>query len=83
VGREVFVNQDWQTPRILQLPTPLHVKKGEGFQFSCIYRNDRDTPTQWGFNAKDEMCNMAVVFTPGDSSAKCTVVETSDGTIME
>ena len=29
--------------------------------------------------ADDEMCNMAVVFTPDDTTAACTVVETSDG----
>jgi len=37
----------------------------------------------WGFAAADEMCNMAWVFTPGDSNVRCKVVETSDGQIVE
>jgi hypothetical protein len=83
-GPAVYLNTDWETPKILRLAQPLHVEKDQGFEFHCEYRNDRDQRTvPWGFEAKDEMCNMAVVFTPGESSARCAVVETSDGTIME
>jgi len=36
-----------------------------------------------GLTAQDEMCQVAIVFTPGKSATKCEVVETSDGEIVE
>lgn len=83
-GEEVFRNDDWASPVLKAFDKkPIHRKKGEGFQFNCHYKNPRDTEVKWGFEAKDEMCNMAVVFTPGDPNIKCKVIETSDGVIFE
>ena len=45
--------------------------------------NASDVDVGWGFKATDEMCQMAIVYTPGDPSAKCVPVETSDGVILE
>jgi hypothetical protein len=83
VGPELFRNLDWETPQIARLATPLHIAKGQGFEFSCQFASDRPTLTRWGFGAKDEMCQMVYVYTPGNVSAHCKVVETSDGVIME
>jgi hypothetical protein len=83
-GQMVYRNDDWASPKLLSFGTqPLKLRKGEGFEFRCHYTNTRAVPVNWGFNAKDEMCNMAWVYTPGDSKVKCQVVETSDGQIVE
>jgi len=33
----------------------------------------------WGFAASDEMCQIALVYTPGQATRKCEVVDSSDG----
>lgn len=77
----LYENTDWHAPALLQFDTPLHVAAGTGFEFRCEFDNPRDETVRWGFRAIDEMCQMALVFTPGDMSAECEVVETSDGVI--
>ncbi|UJR86221.1 hypothetical protein [Sandaracinus amylolyticus] len=77
----VYVNTDWHAPLLLQLETPLHVAAGSGFEFRCEYSNPNAEMVNWGFRAADEMCQMAMVFTPQDLTADCEVVETSDGVI--
>ena len=37
-----------------------------------IHQSERDV--HWGFEAKDEMCQIALVFTPGETSRKCEIV---------
>jgi hypothetical protein len=81
-GELLYENRDWQSPFLRHFDPPLHVPAGQGFEFQCHYRSTRDTVTNWGYHAEDEMCQIAVVFTPGRSSIACEVVETSDGVIM-
>lgn len=83
VGKQLYLNEDWQAPRILQLATPIHVSKGHGFQLACNYYNPGSTHVEWGFRATDEMCQLAVVYTPGSALASCKVQQTSDGVIKE
>jgi hypothetical protein len=81
VGETLFTNTDWHDPKITQFDPPLTVKAGQGFQFTCTWRNDDDHPVSYGLTAEDEMCNMAIVHTPFDLGALCEVVETSDGVL--
>jgi hypothetical protein len=79
VGEELlYENLLWESPHLEHFDPPLQVKKGEGFEFQCHYDSNRDTETNWGLTAEDEMCQVAIVFTPGKASTKCEVVETSD-----
>lgn len=80
-GDMMYENRDWQSPNLKHFDPPLKVNKGEGFEFSCHYASNRDTETNWGFTAQDEMCQIALVFTPGDASVECEIVESSDGVI--
>ena len=59
------------------------VPAGTGFEWSCTWYNDTDETVNYGVNATDEMCNMAIVFTPFSMTATCEVVETSDGVLWE
>ena len=75
----LYENPVWESPYLQHFDPPLQVKKGEGFEFQCHYESNRSEETNWGQSAMDEMCQVAIVFTPGKSSTKCEVVETSDG----
>ena len=83
-GEQVYKNEDWAQPAVKSFTdAPLHVAKGQGFEFRCHYANPSDKLVNWGFKADDEMCNLALVYTPGDSAAKCTQVYQSGGKIIE
>jgi hypothetical protein len=82
VGELIYENDDWATPALKSFgDAPLHVPAGQGFEFQCHYSNDTSETVNWGFAAADEMCQIALVFTPGYSDYRCDVVETSDGVI--
>lgn len=82
VGEQVYENTEWISPKLLGFgDSPLHLAAGEGLEFKCLFDNTGDTEVNWGFKATDEMCQIAIVFTPGDSSTVCTAVETSDGVL--
>jgi len=82
VGDLVYSNDDWHTPQLLSFgDAPLHVPAGTGFEFQCHYSNPTGEVVHWGFHASDEMCQIAMVFTPGDAGRRCEVVETSDGVL--
>jgi hypothetical protein len=83
VGDQVYQNDDLQTPAIKQYDPPLKVPAGQGFEWTCLWNNNTDRAITYGLNSTDEMCNMAVVFTPFDLSLECKVVETSDGVVPE
>lgn len=79
-GELLYDNKDWRSPPLKAFsPQPLHLAKGEGFEFACHYNNAGTKAIHWGFNASDEMCQIALVYTPGDPDIKCVQVESSDG----
>lgn len=79
-GELIYQNKDWRSPPLKAFaPAPLRLKKGEGFEFACHYTNPGARTVRWGFNASDEMCQIALVYTPGDPDIKCVQVESSDG----
>ncbi len=82
-GDIFFTNDDWHDPKITQYDSPLVLKAGEGFEYACTWRNPNGYPIAYGLTADDEMCNLAIVHTPMSMTAKCEVVETSDGVIWE
>jgi len=79
VGEVFYTNDDWHNPLITQYEPPLVVPAGEGFEFSCTWRNESDEAINYGPESTDEMCNMAIVHTPFSVTALCEVVESSDG----
>lgn len=80
-GEVFYTNDDWHNPKIEQYNPPMVVPQGQGFEFSCTWDNRSDTPVNYGLLSTDEMCNMAVVFTPFSVTAECEIVETSDGVL--
>ena len=80
-GDVFFRNADWHNPGITQYDPPMVVPAGTGFEYSCSWNNWRDTPVSYGSTSEDEMCNLAIVHTPGSRTARCEVVETSDGVL--
>jgi len=84
VGDVLYSNQDWHTPQLLSFgAAPLHVPAGTGFEFACHFSNPTGEIVHWGFSASDEMCQIALVYTPGEASRKCEVVATSDGLLPD
>lgn len=79
VGDEIYVNHDWQAPPLKQFTPTRHIAAGTGFEIDCHYVNDSDHEVDWGYFAKDEMCNLVLVWTPAEAGATCKVVATSDG----
>lgn len=82
-GDIFYSNDDWHDPLIEQYTPAISVPAGQGFEWSCTWFNDSDTTVGYGFDSTDEMCNMAIVFTPFSMTAACEVVETSDGVLWE
>jgi hypothetical protein len=81
VGEELYMNNMWQAPPLKQFTPTLHVAAGTGFEIDCHYVNDTASEVDWGYLSKDEMCNLVLVWTPGNANATCKVVATSDGII--
>jgi len=79
VGDTIYTNDQWQAPPLTQFTPARHIPAGTGFQIDCHYVNDTDHEVDWGYLAKDEMCNLVLVWTPADAGAACKVVATSDG----
>jgi hypothetical protein len=80
-GDVFYRNNDLHSPGITQYDTPIHLSKGQGLEYSCTWHNPSSTEIHYGLTAADEMCNLAIVHTPLSMSARCEVVETSDGVL--
>ena len=82
-GEVFYTNDDWHNPKIVKYDTPITVPAGTGFEYSCTWKNPNDFPITYGLTSEDEMCNLTYIHTPYSMSAKCEVVETSDGVLWE
>lgn len=82
-GDVFYTNTDWHDPMIVQYTDPIVVPAGQGFEWACTWYNPTDDLVEYGLTSTDEMCNMAIVFTPFSMTAACEVVETSDGVLWE
>ncbi len=74
-GELFYQNFDWHRPELKKYDPPMVIKKGEGFEFRCNYRNPYESTVHWGFSAADEMCQIAIVHTKFDSSIQCDIVD--------
>jgi Copper type II ascorbate-dependent monooxygenase, C-terminal domain len=84
VGELIYTNTDWHAPVLMDLTqSPIHLKRGEGLEFHCHYDNPSDHEVRWGFKSTDEMCQMALVYTPGNPSIECQQIASSDGILSE
>jgi hypothetical protein len=52
----LYTSSVWDTPRVQQLDTPLHLKAGQGITFTCHYRNQTSASIGFGLTADSEMC---------------------------
>ncbi|MES2638656.1 MAG: hypothetical protein V4850_04220 [Myxococcota bacterium] len=82
-GEVFYTNTDWHDPKIEQYNPPRIVPAGQGFEFACTWFNGTDETVSYGLASTDEMCNLALVFTPFSMTAACEVVETSDGVLWQ
>jgi hypothetical protein len=80
-GEVFYSNADWHDPLLTQYTEPIHLTAGQGFEYTCTWRNESDEAVSYGYTAADEMCNMTLIFTPGSMTARCDVVQTSDGVL--
>lgn len=81
-GELIYENTDWESPFVKDFTDQtFHVPAGSGFELTCTFDNDRPEEVNWGFNATDEMCQIALVYTPGDQDIACEVVQSSDGVL--
>ena len=79
-GDQIYENRNWESPFLKSFgETAMHIPAGEGFEFTCNFTNPSEDVVTWGLSARDEMCQIAFVFSPGEAKRKCNVVETSDG----
>jgi hypothetical protein len=78
-GEVFYENTDWHDPMITQMSPAIPVRAGEGFTFACTWDNADPEGVAYGLTADDEMCNMAVVFTPFSVTAACEVVASGVG----
>lgn len=75
VGEVMYENTDWHAPPLQDFTAaPIHVPAGAGFEFECHYKNAGSTDVGWGFTADEEMCQIALVYTPGETTRKCEVI---------
>ncbi|MBA2543179.1 MAG: hypothetical protein H0V17_26290 [Deltaproteobacteria bacterium] len=75
-GEPIYSNTDWHAPPLQDYTAaPLHIPAGSGFEFECHYENHSGMPVSWGFDAADEMCQIALVYTPGEATRHCDIVE--------
>jgi hypothetical protein len=54
-GKHVFHSADYEDVEH-RFETPIRMKPGEGFDFSCSYTNTESYPLTFGLKATDEMC---------------------------
>jgi hypothetical protein len=54
-GELIFSSEHYEDIRHV-FPEPILMKKDEGFEFRCAFRNTNDYPLTFGLKASDEMC---------------------------
>jgi hypothetical protein len=74
-GDIIYTNTDWHAPPLEDFTAaPIRVPAGSGFEFECHYKNSGSMPVKWGFSAAEEMCQIALVYTPGETTRACEIV---------
>ena len=69
VGPEELRTTSYSEPTVNRYPTPLRLQAGDGFHWTCNYRNDTSMPLHFGVTSNDEMCFTVGFFYPDDDTA--------------
>ncbi len=59
---------EWIAPFAYWPATPMRVEPGDGFRFTCEWKNDDDHPVRFGVTTNDEMCFMVGYYYRDDES---------------
>jgi hypothetical protein len=54
----------WEHPRVRWFQQAMRLQAGEGFCFTCSWRNPDDHPVHFGVTSEDEMCFVTGYFIP-------------------
>ena len=65
---QIFENDDWNHPYEYWPATPIRIEPGDGFRFTCEWKNDDDHPVRFGVTTNDEMCFMVGYYYRDDES---------------
>jgi hypothetical protein len=65
---QIFENDDWSHPYEYWPVTPMRVKQGDAFRFTCEWKNDDAYPVTFGVTTNDEMCFMTGYYYRDDES---------------
>jgi len=65
---QIFENDDWNHPFEYWPVAPIRVEPGDGFRFTCEWKNDDDYPVGFGVTTNDEMCFMVGYYYRDDES---------------
>ena len=65
---QIFENDDWNHPYEYWPATPIRVEPGDGFRFTCEWKNDDDHPVRFGVTTNDEMFFMVGYYYRDDES---------------
>jgi hypothetical protein len=65
----IYESTNWETPLELWPDEPMRVRAGDGFRFTCEWKNDDDYPVHFGVTTNDEMCFVTGYYYRDDESA--------------
>jgi hypothetical protein len=54
-GEVIYTCTNWLNPPLVNFPTPIVLRRGEGLKSIVTYYNDTDEPVSFGFRSTDEM----------------------------
>lgn len=64
-GEHIWTSSDWEHDTDFKFPEPRLMQAGEGFKFSCSFKNPGTKPLRFGISASDEMCILgALIWSP-------------------
>ena len=69
---ELVDSPDWEHPGSRWFQPAMRLQAGEGFRFTCSWRNPDDFPVHFGVTSEDEMCFVVGYFYPDDDGATVT-----------
>jgi copper type II ascorbate-dependent monooxygenase-like protein len=74
VGGEVLRTVRYSEPTVQTYADPLRLAAGDGFRWTCNYRNDTGIPLTFGVTSNDEMCFTVGFFYADDDAAPLPLV---------
>ena len=64
----IYETTNWETPSELWPTEPMRVRAGDGFRFTCEWKNDDDHLVHFGVTTDDEMCFLTGYYYRDDES---------------